>query len=84
MEVTPFRKGKVSMETTPNTWCLWDVTPGYLQTALNQLTNHGVKPETIKITSSLEHPGHHTIMYYNPPVVIPLEELDSSEGATIQ
>jgi hypothetical protein len=72
------------METTPNTWCLWDVTPGYLQTALNQLTNHGVKPETIKITTSLANEGLHTIIYYNPPIIVPQDEFDNSEGATLQ
>ena len=72
------------METTPDTWCTWDVTPGYLRTALNELTNHGVKPETIKITNSIEHKALYKIVYYNQPTIIPSDEFDNSEGATLQ
>ena len=72
------------METTPDTWCLWDVTPEYLRIALNLLTSHGVKPETIKISNSITNEACFTIAYYNPPIIIPPEEFDSSEGATIQ
>lgn len=84
MEVVSFQKEKLSMETTPNTWCIWDVMPNYLIIALNELTNHGVKPETIKITISIENQAFYRIAYYNPPKVIPPDEFDSSEGATIQ
>ena len=72
------------METTPNTWCLWDVSPSYLRQALNILTEHGVKPETIKVTTSLENEAYYKIIYYNPPINVPQDEFDSSEGATLQ
>jgi hypothetical protein len=81
MEVQLLEKEKYRMETTPDKWCIWEVSRDYLETALKVLHERRIDPSTIKIVSAM---ACYLIAYYNPPTILPPTKLDSSEGVTIQ
>lgn len=70
------------METTPDQYCLWEVTKNNLSEALKELKVNGVKdirvvPCKIKVVDELFNAtefdvASYLIIYYNPPVnVVP-------------
>ena len=89
MEVALFqnKKESYSMEMTPNKWCLWKVTPNYLEEALKQLSENGVEKLSVvpDLTSGTgAELRRYLIIYFNPQTIPPESTDGAPVGATIQ
>jgi len=47
--------------------CVWHVSEGYLEKALYQLEENGVKPEYIHVANSIENSKYLLLTYRTPP-----------------
>lgn len=82
------------METTPDKYCLWEVTTDYLSEALKELKVSGVEdikivPLQIKVVDVVFNATEFTVtsylvIYYNPPVDATPGIGGSGDSATIQ